>query len=268
MSNSAPDRCDDDHKSEHRDRGSPEIFIQERPKLNRLEKHRCIKCDKVGKMLVCTEIGCPIAIHEDCLIPRANFDDVGNFYCPYCSYKKAVAKVQRLRKRAISAKDELSKFLKVAAVDVVSGKEHEYENIEKKGTAPPCSEDKSQHADEISLQNDQLNQHINDKVATVSEKCNLKVKGNEKTHQVRVLPNTTVRKEHKKTVSPEKTKKADEESTKEDAFEFNDGENVENESDESNSKSASEGSEDVEQNDSASKPITHVTKNFSYEKKE
>ena len=50
----------------------------------------CIKCDKGGgKLLVCHESGCPVVVHKDCLGCEAEFDEMGNSWCPYCLCKRA-----------------------------------------------------------------------------------------------------------------------------------------------------------------------------------
>ncbi|XP_062004112.1 uncharacterized protein LOC133721501 isoform X2 [Rosa rugosa] len=51
----------------------------------------CLKCkegtSETNRLLVCCENGCPIVIHEECMTVQPQFDDMGNFYCPYCAYK-------------------------------------------------------------------------------------------------------------------------------------------------------------------------------------
>lgn len=72
----------------------------------------CIKCDKSnGKLLTCNENACPVVVHEHCLRCEAQFDDMGNFICPYCAYKRAFQEfVEAERKRALAEKN-LSKYL-------------------------------------------------------------------------------------------------------------------------------------------------------------
>ena len=72
------------------------------------EKEVCIKCDKGGKLLVCTDTNCPLAVHEECMSCSARFDSEGNFYCPYCSYKQAMLGTRKARKKALLAKKALS----------------------------------------------------------------------------------------------------------------------------------------------------------------
>lgn len=75
------------------------------------EKDFCIKCDKGGKVLVCSDSRCPIAVHEKCLGFPAKFDEMGRFYCPYCVYRQAIEEAHQAREKALSRKKALSKFL-------------------------------------------------------------------------------------------------------------------------------------------------------------
>uniref|UniRef100_A0A5B7B543 Uncharacterized protein n=1 Tax=Davidia involucrata TaxID=16924 RepID=A0A5B7B543_DAVIN len=75
------------------------------------EKQTCIKCNEGGKVLVCSDNGCPLAVHEKCMRYSARFDDMGNFYCSYCSYKRAIMESCKARKKAMLAKKALSVFL-------------------------------------------------------------------------------------------------------------------------------------------------------------
>ncbi|XP_023529671.1 uncharacterized protein LOC111792440 [Cucurbita pepo subsp. pepo] len=75
------------------------------------QKDICIRCDESGGLLVCTEIGCPIALHEYCMSCKPSFDEEGRFYCPYCSYKRALVIVNELRRKAMAAKRKLSDFI-------------------------------------------------------------------------------------------------------------------------------------------------------------
>ncbi|KAJ4832499.1 hypothetical protein Tsubulata_000048 [Turnera subulata] len=78
----------------------------------------CIQCDKRGEeLLVCSEIGCPVAFHERCVPVEVKFDDAGKFCCPYCWYKRKVAEMRELREKA--------KLAKKATLDFVnSGKDN------------------------------------------------------------------------------------------------------------------------------------------------
>ncbi|KAG8386692.1 hypothetical protein BUALT_Bualt03G0175400 [Buddleja alternifolia] len=75
------------------------------------EKTLCIKCNEGGNLLVCSENGCPLAIHGGCMGCPARFDDEGHFYCPYCLYKQAVADSRQAREIAMERKNALLIFM-------------------------------------------------------------------------------------------------------------------------------------------------------------
>lgn len=75
------------------------------------EKDFCIKCNKGGKVLVCSDSRCPITVHEKCMGFPAKFDEMGKFYCPYCVYRQAVEASHQAREKALSRKKALSNFL-------------------------------------------------------------------------------------------------------------------------------------------------------------
>ncbi|KAJ4975372.1 hypothetical protein NE237_000478 [Protea cynaroides] len=71
----------------------------------------CIKCDGSGQLLICNGNNCPLVVHQSCLGYEASFDKMGNFYCPFCSYRSAVAEFQGAKKELYFAKNALSIFL-------------------------------------------------------------------------------------------------------------------------------------------------------------
>ncbi|XVE78257.1 hypothetical protein DITRI_Ditri13aG0129900 [Diplodiscus trichospermus] len=76
-----------------------------------LEGEFCISCNRGGgQVLVCSENGCPVAMHKVCMNCEPKFDDMGKFYCPYCWYKQKLARTKDLRRKAVLAKKELSNF--------------------------------------------------------------------------------------------------------------------------------------------------------------
>ena len=80
-------------------------------------KQTCIICDQGGHVSVCTESGCPIALHKKCVRQELiSDDDLEQFYCPYCLHKRALVQKQQLRKKAELAKEDLLKFLGTNAV--------------------------------------------------------------------------------------------------------------------------------------------------------
>lgn len=87
------------------------------------EKDSCIKCDKGGKLLSCSDSSCPIVVHEKCMGVKAEFDDVGNFYCPYCLYRRVTEELCRAREKALSRKKALSSFIDL---DMVNGESLAY----------------------------------------------------------------------------------------------------------------------------------------------
>lgn len=71
------------------------------------EQEICIKCDKGGKLLLCSVNGCPLAIHESCMGCSPEFDDSGNFLCPYCLYRQATDEIRAAREKALLAQKAL-----------------------------------------------------------------------------------------------------------------------------------------------------------------
>ncbi|KAG7543310.1 Homeobox-like domain superfamily [Arabidopsis thaliana x Arabidopsis arenosa] len=56
---------------------------------NVVKSNTCLVCDgKDNWVLVCYGEECPIAIHQSCASDEPDFDEFGNFYCPYCWYKR------------------------------------------------------------------------------------------------------------------------------------------------------------------------------------
>ncbi|TKY61545.1 Telomere repeat-binding factor 3 [Spatholobus suberectus] len=89
--------------------------LHRRPEpVDLLAKSICICCDNKGEeegVLVCSERGCPVTVHANCIGSEPKFDDSGNFYCPYCWYKRATDTCQQLREKVLVAKNALSRFL-------------------------------------------------------------------------------------------------------------------------------------------------------------
>ncbi|XP_021273934.1 uncharacterized protein LOC110409043 isoform X2 [Herrania umbratica] len=77
-----------------------------------LEQESCIRCNsRTGHVLVCSENGCPVTVHEVCMNCNPKFDNMGKFYCPYCWYKRELARTKELRRQALLARKELSNFI-------------------------------------------------------------------------------------------------------------------------------------------------------------
>ncbi|CAN4103093.1 unnamed protein product [Withania somnifera] len=81
------------------------------------EKEICIKCDKGGEVLACADRCCPIAVHVRCMGCPARFDTSGKFYCPYCLYRKSIAKVHQLKEHVLSKKQALDSFIDKEMMD-------------------------------------------------------------------------------------------------------------------------------------------------------
>ncbi|XP_038888454.1 uncharacterized protein LOC120078293 [Benincasa hispida] len=99
-------------------------------KIDCFQKDTCTRCDQSGDLLVCTEIGCPIALHKICMSCEPSFDEDGRFYCPYCSYKRALVRVNELRRKTMVAKRALSDFIDTRMVG--GGKSPQIEETGKK----------------------------------------------------------------------------------------------------------------------------------------
>lgn len=75
------------------------------------EQNLCMKCTKDGQLLVCSSSGCPLVVHENCLGCPPSFDNMGNFYCPFCAYSRAVSEYLESKKKVSLAKKELASFI-------------------------------------------------------------------------------------------------------------------------------------------------------------
>ncbi|WVZ01717.1 hypothetical protein V8G54_022523 [Vigna mungo] len=82
-----------------------------------LDRNICVCCDDKGEegVLVCSESLCPVTVHSNCIGSEPKFDCLGNFYCPYCWYKRALDTCQQLREKSLVAKKALSHFLESGA---------------------------------------------------------------------------------------------------------------------------------------------------------
>lgn len=148
--------------------GLRNVSSQESADIHILEKRTCLTCNGHGQLLVCSEPSCPIAIHEKCLSCKPQFDHLGNFYCPYCSYKRAVAKVHELRRKAMLRKEALSNFLDNGVVD--KGQREQISGVDKRGDLDlsPSPGHDSCH-DDVSKENYE-GQHQSDPVNPVYSK--------------------------------------------------------------------------------------------------
>ncbi|CAN6475642.1 unnamed protein product [Victoria cruziana] len=81
------------------------------------EQGFCIKCNEGGNLLSCDGIGCPISVHSSCLGSSVNFDNNGKFYCPYCTYRVAVAAYRVAKEKVSLARKELLSFMRTDMTD-------------------------------------------------------------------------------------------------------------------------------------------------------
>ncbi|GAB4825351.1 hypothetical protein Ancab_008223 [Ancistrocladus abbreviatus] len=71
----------------------------------------CIKCAKGGDLLVCGNGECSIEVHKSCMPCPVQFDDIGNFYCPYCLCKQSFAEWEQAKNDVLLAHKAISAFL-------------------------------------------------------------------------------------------------------------------------------------------------------------
>lgn len=100
--------ADRNGKEQHSSRPSEEDVGD----MDRLVRSCCILCMRGGAgLLLCTENGCPISIHEACMVSKPAIDDIGKFYCPYCWYKRELSRAEQLKKKVMLAKKDMSNFM-------------------------------------------------------------------------------------------------------------------------------------------------------------
>ncbi|XP_011087312.1 uncharacterized protein LOC105168847 isoform X1 [Sesamum indicum] len=75
------------------------------------ELNLCMKCNKGGKLLVCSSNSCPLVIHESCFGSDATFDTKGKFYCPFCAYSQAISKYMEVKKKVSLARKDFATFI-------------------------------------------------------------------------------------------------------------------------------------------------------------
>ncbi|XP_021724094.1 uncharacterized protein LOC110691462 [Chenopodium quinoa] len=79
--------------------------------MTETQTNLCMKCNKDGQLLSCSASSCPLLFHESCLGCSASFDDLGNFYCPFCAYSRAMSEYVRAKEKVSLARKELSLFI-------------------------------------------------------------------------------------------------------------------------------------------------------------
>ncbi|KAL3640481.1 hypothetical protein CASFOL_015449 [Castilleja foliolosa] len=74
-------------------------------------ENECVKCNKGGKLLVCSDKSCLVAIHELCLGSDASFSTgEKDFYCPLCDYQRTVTKYMETMKNMSLVRNDLVAF--------------------------------------------------------------------------------------------------------------------------------------------------------------
>ncbi|XP_061341650.1 uncharacterized protein LOC133287967 [Gastrolobium bilobum] len=129
---------DDDHPHVR----IPDCIDHHSEPVDLLDENICICCNKSERALVCSENGCPVTVHANCIGSEPKFDDSGKFFCPYCWFKRAVNKSRELREKAMVAKKALSTFLdkgQLAKKDGNFNKEEE-EDVKVMNRAKPETE--------------------------------------------------------------------------------------------------------------------------------
>ncbi|XP_010556238.1 PREDICTED: uncharacterized protein LOC104825577 [Tarenaya hassleriana] len=74
-------------------------------------RYTCKQCNEGGKLLFCSNEGCPVMIHEKCLASLPAHDDDGNFYCPLCAYALVYLEYLKSKAQVAEAKTKLVSFL-------------------------------------------------------------------------------------------------------------------------------------------------------------
>ncbi|OWM73864.1 hypothetical protein CDL15_Pgr018924 [Punica granatum] len=161
-------------------RKSQDGYSQESAGSSRVEKKVCVRCGKRGQMLVCSEAGCPVAIHEKCLPCKPKSDESGNYYCPYCSYKRMMEKVEMSRRKAILAKQALSNFLDARVGHGLQKPQKDGGSNRKQASSSPLG-NQNRDDDGVGVENDrddcqftdqdQAHKSVNEVLATPSGKC-------------------------------------------------------------------------------------------------
>ncbi|KAK2654426.1 hypothetical protein Ddye_014282 [Dipteronia dyeriana] len=102
------------------------------------EQNLCVKCNKNGQLLICNTSSCLLVVHKYCLGFTVEFDENGNFCCPFCAYSLATSEYLEAKKKASLAKKELAAFIHMGLehrpreLDVrLHGKDHSEQNGQK-----------------------------------------------------------------------------------------------------------------------------------------
>ncbi|CAN7041348.1 unnamed protein product [Brassica oleracea var. botrytis] len=110
---------------------SPGSDSDDRVEESEKKDNACYVCDgKDDWVLVCHGEQCLISIHQSCTCDEPDFDEFGNFFCPYCWYKRLVLKSLKLREKLLGI-DKSGVSENVAEVNVSQGRRECDESYEK-----------------------------------------------------------------------------------------------------------------------------------------
>lgn len=118
------------------------------------ELNLCVKCNKDGKLLVCSSVTCPVVIHDSCLGSVPILDKAGGFYCPFCAYSQAISKYLAVKKKVLHARNDLKSFFGLG-IKQASNK-HLYPRSGKSRQNQPQQDDESSEND-ITISNSSSN---------------------------------------------------------------------------------------------------------------
>ncbi|KZV23282.1 hypothetical protein F511_02183 [Dorcoceras hygrometricum] len=75
------------------------------------ELNYCMKCNKSGKLLICSSNSCSSAIHESCLGSAAIVEKMEEFHCPFCAYSLALSNYLEAKAKVSLTRKDLAAFL-------------------------------------------------------------------------------------------------------------------------------------------------------------
>ncbi|KAK3220904.1 hypothetical protein Dsin_014874 [Dipteronia sinensis] len=105
------ERIDVDMKKSHFLRSQSSLCNDTLAMADWTEQNLCVKCNKDGQLLFCNTSSCLLVVHKYCLGFSAEYDENGNFCCPFCAYSLATSEYLEAKKKASLAKKELAAFI-------------------------------------------------------------------------------------------------------------------------------------------------------------
>nr|XP_011469852.1 PREDICTED: uncharacterized protein LOC105353056 [Fragaria vesca subsp. vesca] len=94
-------------------------------------KNRSLDCNEGGQFLTCKTSNCPVVVHENWLRSSAISYQKGNFYCPFCSYSRALTAYLDAKKKTSQLDTGLNAFVHAHLEDQLMepvGKTHSKKN--------------------------------------------------------------------------------------------------------------------------------------------